>query len=254
MITVQNEGKVVFVTGGTSGIGAAICKEFAKTGAKVCVNFRSHEEDAIRFVESLKEEYKAEVVACKGDMSKPEDVKKAFDIAYKAFGQVDILINNAGKNINRKLQDVTLEEWGTACDANVNAMFLTTQEYAKRNIAIAKGGRVVNVLSKAAFLPTSKEHGYYVMNKTGEWGLTKSTACELVEYGIYVNAVIPGFTKTPATDAMGEAFQKKLKRAPLHRFTEPEELAEAINIIANESGKLLVGSIIDLSGGLLLGF
>ncbi len=254
MITVQNEGKVVFVTGGSSGIGAAVCEEFASTGARVCVNYRSHDKEVETFVESLKEKYGAEVIGCKGDMSDPEGVKTAFDHAYDTFGSVDVLVNCAGKSLNVDLLEADQEGWNASCDSNVTAMFLATQEFARRNIALNKGGRVVNVLSKAAFLPTSKEHGYYVMNKTGEWGLTRSTACELVEHGIYVNGVIPGFVKTPATARMGEEFNKKIARAPLHRFTEASEFAQAVNVIANESGKLLVGSIIDLSGGIMLGF
>lgn len=255
MINVSHEGKTVLVTGGAGGIGVSVCEAFALSKANVIVNYRSHDEESEMFVKSLADKYKIKAIGAKGDLSKVDDISKIFDKAQDEFGSVDILINCAGKQATGNFMDITVEEWEESFKSNITAVFLASQEFAKRNIAQKKGGHIINFLSKSAFYPTSKNNVYYVVNKTGEVGLTRALAVELVEYGIYVNAIIPGFVDTKMIHNQGkERADSLLKRAPLHRFTKPEELAEAIAIITDDDGKMLVGSIVDLSGGIMLGY
>lgn len=254
MISIDHKGHTVLVTGGAKGIGGGISRAFAQAGANVVIVYRSNPEESNAFAAALHEEFDTPVIAVQADMSREEDVVRAFDEAERAFGRVDILINNAGSNKTRYITDIENDEWDYYLKNNVTAYFLTTREFGRRNKDDGKGGDIVNILSKAAFSTTTRGRGAYVTNKHGELGLTRSAAVEFAPYKIYVNAIVPGFVWTPLTRSLGEEFTKKLSRAPMKCAAQPEELGQTAAFITSENCRLMVGSVVDLSGGLMLGF
>lgn len=254
MIPIDHRGNTVIVTGGCKGIGAGISKAFAQAGANVVANYRSDPEGCQAFIRSLEGEYGVQGLAVQGDVSQEDTAAALFDAAQGRFGRVDILVNNVGSTKTTYLTEIGDEEWDYYLANNLTAYFLMTREFARRNIPAGRGGQIVNVLSKAAFSTTTRGRGCYVANKTGQLGLTRATAVELSGHGIYVNAVVPGFVWTPATRALGEEFTKKLHRSPLGRAYGPEELGQAVAFMTSGCCQVMVGSVVDLSGGLMLGF
>ncbi len=254
MISITHKGNTVMITGGSKGIGSGISKAFAGAGANVAVIYRSDPEASEEFALSLQTEYNIKAAAIQGDMSSEADVIRVFDETEKAFGRADILINNAGSVKYCSITDLDDNDWDYYLANNLTAYFLTIREFGRRYKDDGKGGRIVNILSKSAFSTTSFGNCIYVVNKHGELGLTRSAAVEYAPYKIYVNAIVPGFVRTPMTRALGKTFTDKLSRAPMKRACEPEELGETAAFITSENCQLMVGSIVDLSGGLLLGF
>lgn len=254
MIEINHQGHTVLITGGAKGIGAGISRAFARAGANVVVVYRSNPETSEAFAAELAREYNTSVIAVMGDMSREADVVSVFDQAEKAFGRVDILINNAGSNKTCPITEIEDGEWDYYLSNNVTAYFMTIREFGRRNMDDGKGGDIVNILSKAAFSTTTPGRGAYVTNKHGELGLTRAAAVEYAPYKIYVNAIVPGFVWTPLTLALGEEFTRKLDRAPMKRAAQPEELGETAAFITSDNCRLMVGSVVDLSGGLMLGF
>ena len=254
MISVDHRGHTVLISGGCKGIGAGISRAFAKAGANVVANFRSDPEGCEAFAEELRKTYGVQVIAVQADVSQEDQVGKLFDAAEKAFGRVDILINNVGSAKTTYVTDITNDEWEKFLANNLTAYFLMTREFARRYAQDGKGGQIVNILSKAAFSTTTRGRGCYVTNKTGELGFTRASAVELAEYKIYVNAIIPGFVWTETTRRLGEEFTRKLHRSPLKRAYEPEELGWTAAYITSDCCQVMVGSVVDLSGGLMLGF
>lgn len=254
MIPINHKGHTVLVTGGAKGIGGGISRAFAMAEANVVIVYRSAPEESEAFAAALREEFHTPVIAVQGDMSREADVIRVFDAAEAAFGRVDILVNNAGSNKTRYITEMEDDEWAYYLKNNVTAYFLTIREFGRRNKDDGKGGDIVNILSKAAFSTTTRGRGSYVTNKHGELGLTRAAAVEYAPYKIYVNAIVPGFVWTPLTRALGEEFTRKLNRAPMKCAAQPEELGQTAAFITSENCRLMVGSTVDLSGGLMLGF
>ncbi len=254
MITIDHSGHTVIVTGGAAGIGSGISQAFAQAGANVVIAYRSKPEQAEAFAAELRENYGAQTLCVQADVSEEADVQHLFDMAEQRFGRVDILINNAGSNQTCYITDIQDADWDYYLRNNVTAYFLTIREFGRRNISDGKGGHIVNVLSKAAFSTTTKGRDAYVTNKHGQLGLTRAAAVEYAPYKIWVNSIIPGFVWTPMTRKLGEEFTRKLHRAPMNRACEPEELGQTVAFMTSDCCQLMVGSNVDLSGGLMLGF
>ncbi len=251
-------GKTVIVTGGSKGIGSGISEVFAEEGANLIVNYRSDKEGSEAFVKSLTDRFNCKAAAVQADVGYEADVRRIFDFAIEQYGQLDILINNAGKGITTLLQDVELEEWEQGLRDNMTGMFLMSREFARRVIPQKRRGWIVNILSKASLTTTTMGRAVYVSNKTGEMGLTKQLAVELTQHGIHVNGVMPGSVLSSrsleARQRDPAAFEARARRSPLKRFGTPVELGQMVAFLASERAVLAVGSIVDMTGGMLLGF
>lgn len=245
--------KVVIVTGGAKGIGGAISEAFAMEGANVVVNYRSNSEKSEMFVAGLREKYGVDAVGVQGDLSREEDILNIYAKTMEHFGYVDILINNAGSAFTAPLEETSLEQWNRLLDNNVTGMFLMSREFAKNVVSTGRGGHIINILSKVAMSTTSKSRACYVTNKTAELGLTRQLAVDLVDKGIYVNGVLPGLVRTDINKDL-PTFPAKERRAPLKRASEPWELAKVVVFMASEQCRIMVGSMVDCTAGMLLGF
>lgn len=250
--------KTVIVTGGAKGIGTGICEVFAKEGANLVINYHSSPEAANAFGASLKEKYGVGVICVQGDIGSEEDVVRIYDEAEKAFGRLDVLVNNAGRGYSTDFWDISLEVWNQHLNDNLTGQFLMSREFARRMVPRHRRGWIVNILSKASMTSTTKGRVCYASNKAGEVGLTHAMAVDLTEYGIHVNGVMPGFVLGSnlknQRDHQPEVFEQRIQRVPLKRIGEPWELGNMVAFLASDQCALAVGTVVDMTGGLLLGY
>ena len=241
-------------------VAPRVSEVMLEEGANVICDYRSNPEYAEEFIDGLRKKHGGQIYGIQADVSKPEDVLRIFDFAEEKFGRLDILINNAGGTAGRKDQlipDIPLSEWQDMIDNNMTAMFMMSTEFARRLMAANKGGRIVNLLSKASLTTTTKGRGCYVTNKTGQMGLTKQLAVDLTDKGIICNGIMPGSVlnqKNAKLSLDDPKMQARLKRLPMGRFGEPYEFGKMVAFLASEECQLAVGAVIDFTGGMMLGF
>ena len=247
------QSKTVIVTGGSGGIGAGICTVFAGEGANVVVNYRSHEETALRFCDALRDRYAVGVLPVRADVTKPDDVQALYDQAEKRFGAADILVNNAaGGAVFKPFQEYSLADWKNAQEGIVDHVFLMSRTFLQSCIRSGKEGRIINILSKSAILSSSIHNLTYVANKGALTALTRGMAKEFIQYGVYVNGIVPGYVKTRAHEDGTERTERVLQLLPLKAFALPEEIGHVAAMLASPLFRQMIGAIVDCTGGTLI--
>jgi glucose 1-dehydrogenase len=250
------EGKVALVTGSTSGIGRAIAERFAAEGAHVAVNHRSHGGSADGNKRARIEDIVAGLatpgMAVEGDVSKRPDVERMIAEVMQQFGRLDIVVNNAGIEVNKGFLDATDEEWQRVIGVNLYGPFVVSQAAAREMVTQAQGGRIVNVSSVHEDIPFP---GYasYCASKGGLRMLTRNMAVELAPHGITVNNIAPGAIATPINKAVlddPEAKHNAIGEIPLGRFGRPEEVAAVAAFLASDEACYVTGSTYYVDGGL----
>jgi 3-oxoacyl-[acyl-carrier protein] reductase len=243
------EGKVAVVTGASKGIGAEIARRLAAEGAAVVVNYASSKSGADKVVADIAAKG-GRAVAVKADVARSDDVKALFAEAKKAFGRLDVLVNNAGIYEFGPLEEVTPEHFHKQFDLNVLGLILSTQE-AVRHFG-PQGGSVVNISSVVATLapPTA---AVYSGTKAAVDAVTKSLAKELGPRGVRVNAVNPGMVETEGTHAQGitaSEWRKQVEaQTPLGRIGRVDDIAPAVAFLASDDAKWITGETLYISGG-----
>lgn len=245
------QDKVVLVTGGSRGIGAAICRAFAAEGARVGINYRQSQAEAEALAASLGLGLAAPVP---GDLACAADIPAMFEALEQRFGPVDVLVNNAAFCPGGPLESYTVSEWEHTFSINVTGAFLASQEFVRRLRARdAAGGRIVNIASTAAFLGSTSGHLPYDASKGALISMTRALARELAAEGILVNAVAPGMVLTEMVASIWEERKDKyLARIPLHRIALPEEIARVAVFLGSEAASYMTGTTVDVSGGMLM--
>ena len=245
--------KVALVTGGSRGLGKAICLSLAAEGAKIAINCRRTLEKAEAVAGQIKSEYKTDALVVSGDVSKQEDVVAMFEAIEKHFGQVDILVNNAAVCPTCPVKDMSEQMWKETIDVNLNGIFLTSREFVKHLLDKNRPGRVINIVSQAAFRGSTTGHAPYDASKGGVVSFTIALAREVARNGITVNAVAPGLILTDmVTEVLRKNEEKYLNRIPLHRIAEPKEVADVVTFLASEKAGYMTGATVDVSGGMLM--
>jgi 3-oxoacyl-[acyl-carrier protein] reductase len=243
------KGKVAVVTGASKGIGAEIARSLAAAGAAVVVNYASSKDGADRVVADIKAKG-GKAVAVKGDVAKSADVKHLFDEAKKAYGRIDVLVNNAGVYKFVPLDDNTEEEFHRQFNINVLGTLLATREAAKH--FGADGGSVINLSSVASDkgVPGSS---IYAATKGAVDSVTRVLATELGPRKIRVNAIRPGGVETEGVHAIGiigSDFEKQMvAETPLGRLGQPDDIASVAVFLASDQSKWLTGEKLTASGG-----
>jgi len=242
--------KVAVVTGASKGIGAGIAKRLAAEGAEVVVNYASNNEDADRVVAQIQQRG-GKAVAVQADVSKAADVKRLFAETKRAFGKLDVLVNNAGVYQFAPLAEITEEQFHRQFNTNVLGLLLATQEAAK--LFGENGGSIINIGSTASRVtpPTS---AVYTATKGAVDAITQVLSKELGPKKIRVNSINPGMVETEGVHAagfVGSDFQKQFQaQTPLGRIAQPDDIAPIAVFLASGESGWLTGETILASGGL----
>lgn len=251
--------KVVLVTGGSRGLGKTICESFAAEGSKVIVNYYRKADGSV----DLRDE--AEAVAAElagrgaaaaaigGDVSREEDVGAIFDQALARFGAVDVLVNNAGICPVSFIKDMPYGMWRSTIDINLNGTFLCCREFVRRALEAGRAGRIVNIVSQAAFNGSSTGKSHYAASKAGIVMLTVSLAREMSRSHIACNAVAPGMMRTEmVAESLKTKEEQYNKSIPLGRIGDTREVADVVLFLASARASYVTGAVYDCSGGMLM--
>lgn len=241
--------KVALVTGGSRGIGRAIALGLAREGADVAVVFEKNVAAAEATVDSIRG-LGRRAVAIQADVADSAQVRAAVGRALDALGGIDVLVNDAGITGHAAFLEMTEEQWDRMLAVDLKSVFLVSQAVA-REMASRGGGAIVNVTSIRAH-SAIPGLSHYQAAKAGVEMLTRSMALELAPHGIRVNAIEPGSVETDMARARPmapEVREERLKRMPLGRFGQPEDLAGAAVFLASEESAYVTGSVIKVDGG-----
>ena len=244
------KNKVAVVTGASKGIGASIAKGLAAEGASVVVNYSSSKEGADRVVAEIKEKG-GKAVAIQGDVARSADVERLFAGTKKAFGKLDVLVNNAGVFQFTPLGEITEEEFHREFNTNVLGLLLATREASK--FFGEDGGAVINIGSTVTQL-TPPNSAVYTATKGAVDAITRVLAKELGPRKIRVNSINPGMVETEGAHTagfIGSDLQKQLEQqTPLGRIAQPDDIAPVAVFLASQDSGWLTGETLLASGGL----
>ena len=243
-------GKTAVVTGGSRGLGRAVCLELAAGGANVVLCYAGNEAAANETVAAC-ETLGARAVAVRCDVADSAQVKALMDEALKDFGRIDILVNNAGITRDGLLMMMKETDFDAVINTNLKGAFLCMKAVARQMIK-QRYGRIVN-LSSVVGLRGNAGQVNYAASKAGVIGMTKSLAKELASRGVTVNAVAPGFMETDMTAAMPEAAKTAtLAAIPMGRMGAAEDVAKAVAFLASEEAGYITGQVVAVDGGMAM--
>ncbi len=241
--------KVAIVTGGAKGLGRAFAVQMAAEGARVMVVTRKDLDNLKETVRQI-EDLGGQATSFQADVSKEADTLAMAEEALKAFGRIDILVNNAAvyDGITRKpFYEIDPAEWDLVMAVNVKGAFLTTRAVFP-SMKKQGYGKIVNLASEVFF---TGSHGFahYVSSKGGIIGLTRALAVELGPYNICINCVAPGFTDTEASRGLGDVNKYDTSKTPLRRLEKPEDLTGVAVFLASSESDFMTGQTLLVDGG-----
>ncbi len=242
---------VVLVTASSRGVGKTVACRFADKGAMIALNYRSNREAAEKTSREIKERTPW-VRAYRADVSKPEEAKRLIDSVIGDFGQIDVLVNNAGPMLVKPLYDTTPEEWDRMIRSNLSSAFYCTR-YALESMRKRKSGRIVNIGClhgeiAPGGLPNSPAYG---IAKSGVLLMTKMFARSEAKYNIRVNAINPGLIETDDYTRYPESVRETWRKlVPQKHFGTPEDIAEAILFLTSDAASYITGAVLPVHGGL----
>jgi NAD(P)-dependent dehydrogenase (short-subunit alcohol dehydrogenase family) len=247
------KNKVVVITGGTSGLGKAMAKEFALNGAKVVIAARNqkHGEKTLNVLKEIT----GNCIFIRTDVSKYEQVEDLISAAVDNYGAIDFMINNAAifTGIGDSIVDIKTRDWKKIFDVNVNGVFYGTQIAAKEMIKKGKGGRIVNV-SSIIGVGGKLNCSSYAATKGAINSFTKNAAIDLAKHNILVNAIVPGVCNTEINASVpGNERKMQETKIPLGRWAEPEEIAKSTVFLCSGLSSYMTGQLLIVDGGYLAG-
>jgi len=245
------EKMIAVVTGGSRGIGRAICVKLASKGATVGINYVSNPaaaEETLKQIEALG----GKGFTARFDVADAEAVQENFKEIIATHGQIDILVNNAGITRDGLMARMKEDDWDSVLDTNLKGAFLCSKAVI-RTMMKKRWGRIVNVSSVVGFVGNSGQVNYGAA-KAGLTGLTKSMARELAGRNITVNCVAPGYIVTDMTDGLTEDVQEALKaQIPLGTLGTPEDVAASVGFLASTDSNYITGQTLHVNGGMYMG-
>jgi len=256
------KGRVAFVTGGTRGIGAAICRSLASQGAVLAAGYAGNDEAAGKFRDAFSATYRTPVSIHKGNVAEPGDCRRTIDEVIAAHGRLDILVNNAGITIDKTVLKMSDEDWFKVLNVNLSGAFFLSQA-ALRHMAERGSGRIVNVSSVIGEMGNIGQANY-AASKSGLFGLTKTLAREAAfllarsgkltdpeGIGLTVNTVTPGFIATEMLEHIpAKVMDKLIAQIPLGRLGKPEEVARIVHFLAADASSYITGQVWGVNGGM----
>lgn len=251
--TVDLNGKVAIVTGGTKGLGHGIAYKLAAAGAKVVVTSR-HQDDCDAVAADIVSKG-GDAIGVATDVQIPAQIENLIKKAVEKYGKLDIMVNNAGVSVTKKVLDMTEADYNKVLDSDLKSVFFGAQYAAKEMIAEGHGGKIINMCSIGG-VKGNNGLSTYGASKAGAINLTKSLAYEFARYGINVNAICPGYVKTALNADVLEnpKFKDKtLKKIPQRRFGTVDEIANLTLFLASDLCNMLDGEYIVADMGATLG-
>jgi 3-oxoacyl-[acyl-carrier protein] reductase len=239
-------GKIALVTGSSRGIGRAIALRLSRDGAAVAINYISDANSAEATAAEIQAAGSA-AVALQADVSKPEDIQKLFDQTIEQFGQLDVLVNNAGIRISKNIVDIDEAEYDRLFAINVKGTFFACQQAARR---LTEGGRIINI-SSAVTRMMLPGYSIYAASKGAVDQITRVLAKELGPRNITVNAIAPGPVDTELfrDGKSEELIQQMAQMAALGRIGEVQDIADAVAFLAGDDARWITGQSIHVNGG-----
>ncbi|MBU5306675.1 SDR family oxidoreductase [Clostridioides mangenotii] len=246
----MDKNKTVLITGSSRGIGSNMAEKFAKEGYNVLINYNKSKENAEELYNKLKSEGLS-VEAFKADVSKRDEVEAMFEYCLKEFGDLDILINNAGVAKGMLFTDVTDEDWDNLMNVNLKGVYLCTQTALKHMIS-EKKGKIINISSIWGIAGGSFEV-HYSASKAGIIGLTKALAKEVGPSNIQVNCIAPGAIVTDMLEQVNsddlELFRQE---TPLMKLGKPEDISNCALFLASDKADFFTGQVLSPNGGIVI--
>jgi 3-oxoacyl-[acyl-carrier protein] reductase len=240
------DSHVALVTGGASGIGAAIAKTFSSEGANVCLCDIDSD-----IGKKMCQDIGEHAQFYRMDISDEDAVHATIEKIMQRYGKIDILVNNAGITNDKLLLRMTKEDWGHVITTNLTGTFLVTREVIKHMVK-QRYGRIVNIASVIGLIGNAGQANY-AASKAGIIGFTKSCAKELAVRNITVNAIAPGFIETRMTAVLpDEVKQSYLKLIPMKRFGNPDDVAALALFLSSNQSSYITGQTICLDGGMVM--
>ena len=242
--------KVALITGSTRGLGKAIAEKLAEEKVKVIIT-GTNEEKAKHVAQIVAEKYSVEAEGYSLDVTSEESVKQVVKAIIQKFGRIDILVNNAGITRDARLMMMKLADWEAVLRTNLTGAFNCTKIVSKRML-LQKSGKIVNITSVIGLMGNIGQVNYSA-SKAGLIGLTKTTAKELAERCITVNAIAPGYIQSDMTEVLSEDVSNKmLQLIPLGFLGEPEDVADAVLFLVSEKAKYITGQVLNVDGGMVM--
>jgi acetoacetyl-CoA reductase len=241
------EGTVVVVTGAGRGIGHAIAEELGHGGAKVVVNYVRSKGPSEDLVAQLQQSGSPESVAIQADVSDPAQAARLIEETINKFGRIDVLVNNAGINIDRSMKNLPVEDWNKVIQNDLSGTFYTVKA-ALPYFMQQKSGKIINISSMNGQIASFGQANYSAA-KAGVIGFTKTAALELARSNVTVNAICPGFIETEMWVGMPDKVKEAvLARIPLGRVGTPQEVARAVRYLIVD-GDYITGATLNINGG-----
>lgn len=244
------KGQHALVTGGSRGIGKAICLELASQGVHVAVNYSGSKEKAETVAKACRE-YGVEAITIQADVADSASVQSMVKTVLDTFGSLEILVNNAGITRDTLIMRMKEEDFDAVIDTNLKGVF-NCAKAVTRPMMKQRYGRIINISSVVGVLGNAGQANY-VASKAGVIGLTKSLARELANRNIRANAIAPGFIQTEMTDELPEETKAELqKQIPLGELGKPEDVAKVVTFLASDAASYLTGQTIHVDGGMVM--
>jgi glucose 1-dehydrogenase len=246
------KGKTAIVTGGNSGIGKAIVLALAEDGANIVIDYVARPE-ATEELERQIAALGSQAIGVEADVSKVEDLQMLIDSAVKAFGRLDVMVNNAGVETRTSVLDTTEKQYEFVMNVNLKSAFFGTQLAARQMIKQGGGGRIINITSVHEDWPMPGNTAY-CLSKGGMRMLTRTAGVELAPHGITVTGVGPGAVDTPInkqTEDDPMALEKLNDAIPLGRLAEPEEIGSVVAFLAGPGASYVTATTIFADGGIM---
>ena len=242
--------KSALITGATRGIGKQIAITLAKQGYNIALNYRKENEELENTKKEI-EEIGVQVLAVKGDVANFEECENFVKQVIERFGQIDVLVNNAGITKDMLLMRMKKEDFEQVIDTNLVGTFNVTKNVVPYMMK-ARSGRIINISSVVGISGNAGQTNYSA-SKAGIIGFTKSLAKEIASRNIFVNAVAPGFIETNMTDVLKDDVKQEIaKNIPLKRMGTAQDVANVVKFLASDDSSYISGQVINVDGGMLM--